>query len=230
MNENLEETMRIRKAIAPMIETMVKTIIADMPHPEVHMVEPKEPVVNVNVTTGPLEDSVKEEIRKMTTVVVAEFQKSISNLPKTTLSLPKKQEIMGKVSLDNVDTLEAVLKKHSDEIVDKLQKDNLENISDLVKTLILSQKKLNDDNKKEPLEVKVMNQMISEGGGGSKNTDERVWLREEFTYVTVSGRQVVSSIEKWDSTAKLTIRLDYDSNAKVVAKSRSLEPYVTFGE
>lgn len=257
--ENLEETMRIRKAIAPILKQQqnISQVLVSI-DPDLLVNEITKAIhASITQTIGEVGNSLEKRdqgilkiqtqnkeqqdtliktefssfVEKLTTTLTEAIRDLPKNLPKTVLNLPKRQEIMGKVELENVETLEKILTKQITEAVEKLQKDHVENINVILKSILGQQIKINEDNRKEPLEVKVTNQMIAEGGGGgSKNTDERVWLREEFTYTTISGRRVVSRIEKWDHASKLTIRLDYDENAKVIAKSRSLEPWIAFGE
>ena len=58
---------------------------------------------------------------------------------------------------------------------------------------------------------------------GGQPSGEKIWLREEYTYTTVSGMQVPTQIEKWDSQFKLTIDYEYDANANPIVMSRTLE-------
>jgi len=69
---------------------------------------------------------------------------------------------------------------------------------------------------------------MSAGGGA---TMEKVWLRQEFTYTTISGNRVPTKIESWDDQFKLTedfeyeyILIDGEDSVNPIIKSRSLEP------
>lgn len=53
---------------------------------------------------------------------------------------------------------------------------------------------------------------------------ERVWLREEYEYTTVSGTSVPTKVTKWNDQFKLTEEFEYNVNAEPVIKSRNLEP------
>lgn len=59
---------------------------------------------------------------------------------------------------------------------------------------------------------------------------EKVWLREEYTYTTVSGVQVPSTVIKWDDQFKMKLDYAYDGNANPTTMTRSIEPSAGVGQ
>jgi len=207
--EKLKEKSKIRKAVFPLFQKLVDDIkesfndaIGKIPV----LPEPKAPVVNVAapiVTVEPTPIEVKTE--KVTVV-------------ENKIEFPDKQ----KVEVEDIKKLQ----KTMDAIEGKL--DRLEPLTKLEVTNIPIVQFLDSKGKKQKaLPVKAINPefMVSQGPGiNATNTDNRIWLREEFTYMTVSGVQVVTKVEKWDTNDKLTEDYEYDVNANPIIRSRRVEP------
>jgi hypothetical protein len=73
-------------------------------------------------------------------------------------------------------------------------------------------------------------QKFIDGIGGATSapmgrSTENIYLREEYSYTTVSGSQVPTMVKKWTDNMVLTETYEYDANANPIKKFRSIEPY-----
>lgn len=94
---------------------------------------------------------------------------------------------------------------------------------------------LNEKNQKESgVPVIVKNWKLATGGGGGSSTEkissDTYWLREEYTYTTVSGSQVPSKLIRWSDNLKVTTNYEYDGNANPIVKTRLTEPVSGAGQ
>lgn len=230
----IDETMKIRKAIAPMVKGMIEEVVKEVTDPLVKLIKEDRDAVQVNVavSTEQLEKIIEEKLEAITKAVVVELPE-----PKVIVNNPEKHVVTGEVTVKDLKKVEEKLDN-----IGKMEKRITENLAEHIeKTAFVIAKSIMDHQKKiremqyeegEALPVKVMNQMVAEGGGGStgRNTDDRVWLRERTTWITVSGEFVPSRIEKWSNTHKLTENYEYDGNANPVIKSRAMEALTAIGE
>jgi hypothetical protein len=128
----------------------------------------------------------------------------ISNLPKQ----EKTQKVEGTVKVAEVRSLQ----KSIDNLIDLLATKSEADITFPY-----------EKGENIPVSIREYTQHEIAGKGGASEFREKQWLREEYTYTTVSGCNVVSQIKKWDSDQVLTERYEYDGNANAIVKSRSLE-------
>lgn len=222
MDGKLEDKILIRKEIKPIIEDLVSEIRElkeeikklDKQLPEITKIKGDVKVEN-------LPDVTKVEITNQKDVVFPDTQKVEVTNP-TYVTFPETQ----KVEVVN----------HKDVEFPEVQKvkviNNLESLK--INNIPLGDGVNVDKEKANPSQYIIVRltdgqQFITptasvssqSGGGGSYD----VWIREEYTYTTVSGSQVPYIVKKWSDNRLLTETYEYDGNANPVKKFRSIEPY-----
>lgn len=178
------------------------------------------------------------EIQKVE-VVNKDVQKTeIVNFPiqkSQDLRFPKSFEIS---NLERIEKkLDELLQKTNEvQVVNPVRKVEIENPQTEIKitNLPLGEDQKPDKNKANPAKYSIVRlsdgrQFIDNLGGGlasvssGKPMGDRIWLREEYTFTTISGSQVPTRVIKWDDQFKLTEDYQYDANANPIVKTRKLE-------
>lgn len=205
---NLEEKIKIRKAIVPIFEDMLKNIkIEDN---------------RQNIITIPV-----EEIKKA-------FDEAVKKLD---VKLPKTQTIKGAVEITNQKEIQKVEVINNPEINIESKEINFPELQKIIGEVKAINLPVGND-KEASRNANPTNYLIVRLTDGQRFIDnfgattsapmgrntENIFLREEYSYITISGIQVVNQIKKWTDTMILTEDYQYDGNANPIKKFRSIEP------
>ncbi len=217
----LVEKAKARLSVMPLLAKLTDDIkvsfesaIAKLPKPKAPIVNVEAPVVNVKPTPPtPIEVKTTEVIHKENKIV-----------------FPKLQRVAGTVSIVEYYKLAKALNRIEQKIFDLKPPGKLE-VSNLPTEKILTP----NGDKRDVLPVKIINKefMVAIGGGGGapeSRFNDTFWLREEYTYITVSGIQVPSRLIRWSNDLKVTTDYQYDGNANPIVKSRLTEPVTKAGQ
>lgn len=206
---NLEEKIKARKAIVPYLYEMFKGL------DKVEISDNRKTINAINIP----------EIKKALTDAVS------------SIKFPLTQKIKGEVEITNQKEVQKV------EVLNQIEiKENIIEFPELQK-VIGEVKAINlpigtdiDANTKTANPANYLIVRLSDGqkfidgiGGATSapmgRSTENIYLREEYSYTTVSGSQVPIMVKKWTDNMVLTETYEYDANANPIKKFRSIEPY-----
>jgi hypothetical protein len=210
--DEINETMKIRKAIIPFLADMFND------GKEIKISKEENRIINFNVS----------EIKKA-------FNDAIKNI---VLKYPEKQKVEI-VNHKEVQKVEVLNQEKFPEI--KIEKNEinfpeLQKIIGEVKAINLPIGTEKEASKENANPTNYLIVRLSDGqkfidsfGGGVSapmgRSTENIYLREEYDYTTISGIQVVNKVRKWTDTMLLTEDYIYDNSANPIKKFRSIEPY-----
>lgn len=229
VKEELKKTSDIRKAVVPIFETMFEKMLNEIKPKEQHIHLPDKVVgehsISVDIATEKIEKVLNETFeqfkKKLDEVVVVKDEikkveitnppsKPIINVVEKNIEFPKVQVVEDKVTVKKMDRLEKA-------------------INNLTEILITKESKFPYD-KDERIPVKVMEMPMAQGT--ASNVEEKIWLKEEYTYTTISGSRVPTTIKKWDDSKLVTetytyeaITIDSEITVSPISKTRTVEPY-----
>lgn len=210
---SLEETMKIRKAVIPMLIDALKEIKISDNRQNVIQIDTEEikkalieAISNINLPEYPsnIQITNQKDIQKVE-VVNQEYPEFPTfpeiKIEKTEVNFPEIQKVVGEIKAVNLPVGE-----------DKEASKKANPTNYLIVRLSDGQK------------------FIDGLGGGATSvpmgrSTENIYLREEYSYTTVSGSQVPVMVKKWTDNMVLTENYEYDSNANPIKKFRSIEPY-----
>ena len=206
----LKKVSEIRKIVIPMFETAFQKTLEEIKPKEQHIHLPENVVGKHSIVV----DLVNEEFKK---VFSGEFGKLCEQVAK----LDKPEKEVQKVEVTNQTVAKEVKIEQKDVKFPEVQKvkDNLthvkiEKLEKAVNTLIeiTVNKKFPEFPYKEGeiLPVAIKDMPIAVNGGG-KGEPEKIWLKEEFTYTTISGARVPTIVKKWDDDKRVTETYTYES-------------------
>jgi hypothetical protein len=204
---NLEEKIKARKAIVPFLYDMFKGL------DKVEISDNRKTINAINIP----------EIKKALTDAIS------------TIKFPSITKVSGQVEITNQKELQKVEVVNQVE-VPEISFPELQKIIGEVKATNLplgNQKEANSKtaNPANYLIVRLSDgQKFIDGIGGATSapmgrSTENIYLREEYSYTTVSGSQVPTMVKKWTDNMVLTETYEYDANANPIKKFRSIEPY-----
>lgn len=220
----LQQTMESRKAVIPLVQKMLEGVrdafskaIAlqqDMLSEQIEkLLKREQPILvqppQVIVDTTKLEQALE---KKQTITVQA---------PDVKVTTPKTQQITGSIESPS-------LKKALTTVQEKVEKveSRLVAVASTLEKLLKQQDERNSYLDSRGLAVRIVEQdlVVNTASSGKGNTDDRVWLREQYTYTTISGMQVPTQVQKWSHNSLLTETYEYNGDAKPIKKFRRLEP------
>lgn len=204
---NLEEKIKARKAIVPYLYDLFKGL------DKVEISDNRKTINAINIP----------EIKKALTDAIA------------TIKFPNSQKIKGEVEITNLKEIQKVEVLNQVNIPE-VTFPELQKIIGEVKAVNLPTGTDVEANSKTANPSNYLIVRLSDGqkfidGIGSATSapmgrsTENIYLREEYSYTTVSGSQVPVMVKKWTDNMVLTETYEYDGNANPIKKFRSIEPY-----
>lgn len=213
---SVSELGKVRKAVFPLLEQFVQIIKEAF----------SESIAKFRITKADFPDVQKVELTN--------YEPPVINVTEKTVTFPKVQDVkLTNYKQPIINVVEKKIEFPNIQVV-KVKNQFDGNITNLP---LGKDKKasVKDANPTKYVVVRLTDgqQFIDSFGSSvsSSNTGggEKIWLREEYQYTTVSGQSVPSRVIKWDSQFKLTLDYQYDSNANPIIMSRSIEPLVMVG-
>jgi hypothetical protein len=218
LKPTLIEKAKARVAVFPMLkqltDSLAKTITEGMSNIRIaKIVFPQKQEVTGKVEISNLPDypEQKAPIVKVTTKEV--------NVTEKVIEFPDVQPIEGTVTVTDMNKLQ--------KSIDMLNKNLTANLHKFHPQTLPTQKILEKNKKVDAIPVIIKNQqfMIGESGGSQKqNTDDRTYIREEYSYTTINNEQVVSQVKKYTNNGVLTENYTYNNTPNPTSRSRSWEP------
>jgi len=206
---SLEETIKIRKAVIPMLIDALKEIKISDNRQNVIQIDTEEikkalieAVLNIKLPEYPtnIEVSNQKEVQKVEVINQEVIQFPEIKIEKTEVNFPEIQKVVGEIKAINLPVGE-----------DKETSKKANPTNYLIVRLSDGQK------------------FIDNFGGGATSvpmgrSTENIYLREEYTYTTYSGSQLPIMVKKWTDNMVLTETFEYDG-FNPIRKFRSIEPY-----
>jgi len=208
---NLEEKIKARKAVIPAITEMLKNIKIE---------DNRQNIIKIDI----------EEIKKG-------MIEAISNI-----KFPKQTKIKGEVEVINqkeIQKVEIINHQELPEIKIEEKVISFPELQKIVGEVKATNLPVGNDKEANSKTANPTNYLIVRLSDGQKFIDnlggatsapmgrstENIYLREEYSYTTVSGSQVPTMVKKWTDNMVLTETYEYDANANPIKKFRSIEPY-----
>lgn len=221
IKEELQTVSTARKAIIPIFSDLIDKVVAAINEQKTPPAKP----LNIEKLENEV-SRISSSIDHLSKYLVS-LEKTL-NKSETPVTLPAPVvNIPEEVTVKNVVKTE-IIQNNPYEISGVVRVDGLlESLKKLQKSL------MNNNPQKLPsvIPVKITNWQHSEGGGGgSRNTDNMIWLREQYSYSTINGEQKVTKVEKWNDQYKMTETFEYNNDYNVSIKNRLLEPVAQIGQ
>lgn len=236
---NLQEKSIIRKTVMPLIKGLVDSISEKLDNLQKSIDSIPVDVDNADKITKAIKEiHIPETPKKMEVegTVKVDFPK---NQEVTVANQIDTQKFTESLTKDLTTSLVKGLTKHLEKLIpNEVQKVDVQNQVQFPTQMEVGLPKGKDQkvhkrnaNPSEYLIVRLTDGkkfLTLDGlGGASVSTSkggEHLYLREEYTYTTVSGMTVPSRVVKWDDQFKVTLDYTYDGNANPIAMNRSIEP------
>lgn len=206
---NLEEKIKARKAIIPFLYDMFRDLN------KVEISDNRKTINSINIP----------EIKKALTDAVASIKFPITQKIKGEVEITNQKEIQKVEVLNQVEIKENIIEfPELQKVIGEVKAINLPIGSEI-------EANTRTANPTNYLIVRLSDgQKFIDGIGGATSapmgrSTENIYLREEYSYTTVSGIQVPTMVKKWTDNMVLTENYEYDANANPIKKFRSIEPY-----
>jgi hypothetical protein len=198
------KTTDIRKAVIPLFDALIEKINKQ---PAEHNIKIVDTLIKY---IGEKLDAIRGNVQK---VEVTNVKQPIINVVEKQIAFPDVQHVTGQVEVKKIRDLQKA-------------------IDNLTEVIIAKDTPKFPYKRNEKIPVKIMEMPVFEqaSNAGRTHNEEKIWLREEYDYTTISGTRVPTTIRKWDDDKKVTENYTYEvatigteTIVSPISKVRSIE-------